>query len=99
MLLRRSRQCGSECAVLRSRRRYPSLRTLLMTAGIVAVVIGSATVWLRGGRYTSTDDALVQAAKLMVTTDVSGLVSSVNVREGQAVKASDLLFQIDPLAF
>jgi membrane fusion protein, multidrug efflux system len=85
-------------ATLRTRRR-PSLRTLLMAAGIVAVVIGSATAWLRGGRYASTDDALVQDAKLLVTTDVSGLVSSVDVREGQAVKAGDLLFQIDPLAF
>ena len=34
-----------------------------------------------------------------MTTDVSGLVSSVDVREGQTVKAGDLLFQIDPLAF
>ena len=80
-------------------RQRPTLRTLLMAAGILAVVIGSATVWLRGGRYASTDDALVQDAKLLVTTDVSGLVSSVAVREGQAVKAGDMLFQIDPLAF
>jgi membrane fusion protein (multidrug efflux system) len=85
-------------AALRTRR-HPSLRTLLMAAGIFAVVIGSATVWLRGERYASTDDALIQAARLLVTTDVSGLVSSVDVREGQAVKAGDLLFQIDPLAF
>ena len=83
---------------LRTRRR-PTVRTLLMAAGILAVVIGSATAWLRGGRYASTDDALVQDAKLLVTTDVSGLVSSVDVREGQAVKAGDVLFQIDPLAF
>jgi membrane fusion protein (multidrug efflux system) len=70
-----------------------------MAAGIVAVVVGSAMAWLRGGRYASTDDAFVQAAKLLVTTDVSGIVSSVNVHEGQAVKAGDLLLQIDPLAF
>jgi len=42
-------------------RRPPSLRTSLMVAGIVAVVIGSAVFWLRGGRYASTDDAYVQA--------------------------------------
>ena len=81
------------------RLRRPSLRTVLMAAGILAVVGGSAVFWLRGGRYASTDDAYVQAAKLLVTTDVSGLVSSVNVHEGETVKSGDVLFQIDSLAF
>jgi membrane fusion protein (multidrug efflux system) len=80
-------------------RRLPTLRTSLMVAGILAVLIGSALFWLRGGRYATTDDANVQAAKVLVTTDVSGLVTSVNVHEGQTVKAGDLLFQIDPLPF
>jgi membrane fusion protein, multidrug efflux system len=80
-------------------RHRPSLRTLLMAAGILAVLVGSAVFWLRGGRYASTDDAYVQAAKVLVTTDVSGLVKSVDVHEGQAVKAGDLLFALDPLPF
>jgi membrane fusion protein, multidrug efflux system len=80
-------------------RRLPSLRTSLMVAGMLVVLIGSAVFWLRGGRYATTDDANVQAAKVLVTTDVSGLVTSVNVHEGQTVKAGDLLFQIDPLPF
>ena len=70
-----------------------------MTAGILLVLAGSAIFWLRGGRFASTDDAYVQAAKLLVTTDVSGVVATVNVHEGQAVKAGDLLFQLDPLPF
>ncbi|MFZ1067790.1 MAG: biotin/lipoyl-binding protein, partial [Pseudolabrys sp.] len=86
-------------ALVRIWRRLPSLRTSLMVAGILAALVGSAVFWLRGGRYASTDDAYVQAAQLLVTTDVSGLVSSVNVHEGQAVKAGDLLFQLDLLAF
>jgi len=86
-------------AVIPIWRRARSLRTSLMVAGIVVVVIGSAVFWLRGGRYASTDDAYVQTAQLVVTTDVSGLVSSVNVHEGQAVNAGDLLFQLDLLAF
>jgi membrane fusion protein (multidrug efflux system) len=81
------------------RRRHPSLRTLLMAVGILAVIAGSTVFWLRGGRYASTDDAYVQAAKLVVTTDVTGLVSSVNVHENQTVEAGDLLFQLDPLPF
>jgi membrane fusion protein (multidrug efflux system) len=77
----------------------PSLRLILMAGGIFVVLIGSFTFWLRGGRYASTDDAYVDAGRVLVTTDVSGLVSSVNVHEGQAVKAGQLLFQIDPLQF
>jgi membrane fusion protein, multidrug efflux system len=80
-------------------RRFPTLRTLLMAAGILAVIAGSTVFWLRGGRYASTDDAYVQAAKLVVTADVTGIVASVNVHENQAVEAGDLLFQLDLLPF
>jgi membrane fusion protein (multidrug efflux system) len=74
-------------------------RTVLVSAGLIAVVAGSGIAWLRGGRYASTDDAYVQAAKLSVSTDVSGIVSSVDVREGQIVKTGQLLFQVDPRQF
>ncbi|MBS0472054.1 MAG: HlyD family secretion protein [Proteobacteria bacterium] len=75
------------------------LRRVLMIwgAGIVAALV--AFFWLTGGRYVSTDDAYVHAAKLMVSTDVSGLVKEVNVREGQVVKKGDILFRLDPHPF
>jgi len=80
-----------------SRRR--TVRAVLMLGGILVVAIAAAIFWLRGGRYVSADDAYVRAAKLMVTTDVSGIVRSVDVREGQTVKAGDVLFSIDPTQF
>ena len=80
-------------------RRLPTLRTALMAGGIFVVVIGSGIVWLSGGRYASTDDAYVQAAKLLVSTDVSGLVASVDVRNNQPVKSGQVLFRIDPRQF
>ncbi|HUI59886.1 MAG TPA: HlyD family secretion protein, partial [Steroidobacteraceae bacterium] len=52
-----------------------------------------------GGRFVSTDDAYVQAKKLNVTTDVSGLVQTVDVREGQHVKKGQVLFTLDPRPF
>lgn len=76
-------------------RRRHMLRPILMAAGIGAVAIGSGVFWLHGGRFAGTDDAYVQAAKLVVATDVSGLVASVNVREGQPVAKGDLLYQLD----
>jgi membrane fusion protein (multidrug efflux system) len=75
------------------------LRRVLMIWG-VAIVAGVALVtYLTGGRYVGTDDSYVRAAKLMVSTDVSGLVESVNVHQGQHVKKGDILFQLDAKPF
>jgi membrane fusion protein (multidrug efflux system) len=87
---------GGERAGQRRRR---LLRTLLMIGGVFVVAAAAGVIWLRGGRYVSTGDAYVQAAKLMVSTDVSGMVSSVDVHEDQLVKAGDVLFRIDPRQF
>ena len=65
---------------------------------IAALVVGGL-LYVTGGRYVSTDDAYVHAAKLMVSTDVSGIVSAVDVHEGQTVKAGDVLIRIDPKQF
>ena len=75
------------------------LRRILMIGGVAVVAVAALGFWLMGGRYVSTDDAYVQAAKLMVSTDVSGLVQSVDVREGQHVKAGQVLFTLDPKPF
>ncbi len=70
-----------------------------MLAGVLAVSIGGVLVYLMGGRYVGTDDAYVKAAQLTVTTDVSGIVKSVDVREGQRVAAGDVLFRLDAEPF
>lgn len=75
------------------------LRPFLMLGGIVAVGAVALAAWLAGGRYASSEDAYVRAAKLMVSTDVSGLVAEVAVREGQAVKRGEVLFRLDPSEF
>jgi membrane fusion protein (multidrug efflux system) len=75
------------------------LRRVLMIGGVAIVAIVSLALWLMGGRYVSTDDSYVQAAKLMVSTDVSGLVQEVDVREGQHVKKGQILFRLDPRPF
>jgi membrane fusion protein (multidrug efflux system) len=77
----------------------PSLRLALMAAGILVVAIGSFTYWLRGGRYASSDDAYIEYAKAQVTTDVSGIVTKVDVHEGEVVKPGQILFQLDPLQY
>jgi membrane fusion protein (multidrug efflux system) len=79
---------------LRRRMRF----ILLVVLPTIAVVAGFV-FYMLGGRYVSTDDAYVHAAKLMVSTDVSGLVGEVDVREGQVVKAGAVLFRVDPRQF
>jgi membrane fusion protein, multidrug efflux system len=75
------------------------VRPILMIGVPVLVALVAGYMWLTGGRYVSTDDAYVRAAKLMVSADVSGVVSEVDVREGQAVKTGDILFKIDARPF
>jgi len=75
------------------------LRRVLMIGGVLIVLAASAWFYLSGGRYISSDDSYIHANKLMVSTDVSGLIKSVNVKEGQTVKKGDVLFSLDPQPF
>ncbi|MDB5544985.1 MAG: hemolysin secretion protein [Hyphomicrobiales bacterium] len=80
-------------------RKSNRLRYMLMGGGVIAVALASGGFWLQGGRYVSTDNAYVRAAKLMVSTDVSGIVQDVAVKQGQRVKAGDILFRLQPDQF
>jgi membrane fusion protein, multidrug efflux system len=71
---------------------------LLVVLPLVAAVAGF-TFYLNGGRYVTTDDAYVGAQKVLITSDVSGKIISVTVKEGQQVSTGDTLFQIDPVPF
>ena len=46
-----------------------------------------------------TDDAYVQADSMMLSTDVSGIVASIPVHEGEAVTKGQVLFTLDPQKF
>lgn len=75
------------------------LRKVLMYGGVGIALAVAGAVYLLGGRYIGSDNSYVHANKLTVTTDVSGLVKTVNVHEGQQVKAGQVLFTLDPLPF
>jgi membrane fusion protein (multidrug efflux system) len=81
-------------AAIRRANRARLLRPLLIIGGILVVVIGSLVFWLLGGRYVSSDDTYVDAAKVSLSTDVSGLVDEVDVRDNQHVDAGQVLFKI-----
>jgi membrane fusion protein (multidrug efflux system) len=75
------------------------LRRVLMIGGVAVVAVAALAFWLMGGRFVSTDDAYIQTQKLMVSTDVSGLVKTVNVHEGERVRKGQVLFTLDPHPF
>ena len=78
-----------------ARLRRRTVRLVLMIGGIVVAAVGSLLFWLNGGRYVSVDNAYIRADKLIVATDVSGLVAEVRVREAQQVRRGDVLFRLD----
>jgi membrane fusion protein (multidrug efflux system) len=70
------------------------LRPLLMVGGVAVVAIGAVYFWLGGGRYVSIDNAYVRAAKVAVSTDVSGIVAEVDVHEGELVHKGQPLIRL-----
>jgi membrane fusion protein (multidrug efflux system) len=55
--------------------------------------------YVTGGRVMSTDNAYVQADMVGLSTDVSGIVTEVLVRDNQKVAKGDVLFKLDDLQF
>jgi membrane fusion protein (multidrug efflux system) len=79
------------------RRRWLRL-LLLVVVPVVALGVG-VEFYLHGGRYISTDNAYVGAQKVLVTPEISGTIASIEVTEGQRLKAGDVLFTIDPAPY
>jgi len=75
------------------------LRLPLMLAGPILVLLAAGYWYLTGGRYVSTDDAYIQAARIAISTDVSGRVVGIDVKDNQQVSAGQTLFTLDQRPF
>ena len=71
---------------------------LLIVIPSVAVLI-TAVMYLMGGRYVETDDAYIKADKVPISSQVSGVIKEILVKENQSVTKSQLLFRLDPQPF
>src|SRR4029077_8942289 len=91
---------ASERKRLRERRPLGQrLRLPLMLIAPIVVVAGAGYFYLTGGRYESTDDAYVQAARVSVSSNVSGRVIELDVHDNQSVKRTAVLLRLDDAPF
>ncbi len=78
----------------RSRRLW--VRRGLLSFGPLAVLLIGGYVYLHTGRYVGTDNAYVKADKVIISAQVDGPITEVDVAENQHVNKGQVLFRIDP---
>ena len=62
-------------------------------------LIGGAYWYVTGGQVMSTDDAYVNAETVGISTDVSGIVQQIDVKENQHVDNGQVLYRLDSRQF
>ena len=78
------------------RRRWIRLALFLLLPDLLAI---GAYLYIAGGQVMATDDAYVEADKVGISTDVSGIVAEVAVTENQHVEAGQVLYRLRELPF
>jgi membrane fusion protein (multidrug efflux system) len=81
-----------------NRRKEITILLVALALGFVLLVAVYA-VWNYDRHHPSTDDAVLKANFVWITTQVDGQISSVSVKPNEFVQASQTLFQIDPRPF
>lgn len=71
----------------------------ILFALLPIVLIAGLVVYAAGGKEMSTENAYVRADIVSVSTDVTGIVAEVPVRDNQLVKPGDVLFRLDDTPF
>ena len=71
-------------------------RLALMVSFPLVLLVGGLLYWQSLLGKVSTDNAYLKQDKVGVSAEIVGKIVEVSVREGQLVKAGDLLFRVDP---
>jgi membrane fusion protein, multidrug efflux system len=93
---RDERSAGLEATPERARRSRLRLPLFLL---LPLALIAGANRYVTGGQVMSSDDAYIEAERVGVSTDVSGIVKEVDVAENQHVDAGQVLYRLDDLPF
>lgn len=95
---KRSKQRTAATDKLRQLRRRQRIRWVLFALLPLALIAGGYW-YFTGGQVMSTDDAYVNAEKVGISTDVSGIVQEVAVKDNEHVAAGQVLYRLDPRQF
>ncbi|GEB72111.1 secretion protein HylD [Pseudoalteromonas carrageenovora] len=71
------------------------LRILLTVIVVIAAVFAGRWVWTDYMHTPWTRDGRIRAEIVIVSPDVSGWVTELNIKDGQTIKKGDLLFSVD----
>lgn len=74
-------------------------RTTLLGLGPLALALAGGAYIANTARYVTTENAYIKADKIAISTDVSGHVAEVAVRENDIVAPGQLLFRLDEERF
>jgi membrane fusion protein (multidrug efflux system) len=77
----------------------PALVALGVVCAATLALIAGGYWYVTGGRVMSTDDAYVEADKVGISTDVSGIVKEIDVGNNQHVEGGQVLYRLDDLPF
>lgn len=79
----------------REKKPHPLRKWIIIAAAVVILAVGIAW-WLHSRHFESTDDATVDCHTSGIASRIAGTVSAVYVEENQAVKAGEVVVQLDP---
>lgn len=93
-----SGQANAQSTEPPARRKRQLVRTGLFALMPIALLV-AGYLYVTGGQIVSTDNAYIQADRVGVSTDVSGLVATVDVKDNQRVTKGQVLFTLKPEPF
>jgi len=70
-------------------------RRFFMVGIPLLLALAGVAFYLTTGRYVSTDDAYISAARVAVNANISATVSEIDVKDNQLVHKGDVLFRLD----
>lgn len=68
---------------------------LLLLLGPAVIITAGSWLYLQGGRFISTDNAYIKADILTISSNISGQVTALEVRDSEHVSKGQLLFRVD----
>jgi membrane fusion protein (multidrug efflux system) len=81
------------------RQKHGILKTIIFTAGILAIGIGLVAWWLNSRKFEGTDDSYVAGHIHAMSFRISGTISEVLIDDNELVKVGQRIAKLDPCDF